>query len=399
MICFSPFSPSIGRLPNWPYLIRLLALISFQVGRPSPSVSASFSTSSTSRSMACVCGLAVDRELELDDQRIARGQKQRFARWRNVGGAAGRGLLVRSRPARSRRARLSTGSAGGSVGRLGRQRLDGFDRQRPLSRGVWRAPAPCWCRSPPSSRLSETNSDASSQPAITQQTFDQNHHHSSLRMAAAPALRRTGPESCPHCIRYNRRQSVPRTVAERRRPRDDVLVAGAELASSATFQQSDPDADLYSPSPSSSSPQNDSPWACLHDAFISRFPSSARSIGWPMRPASPAACAWPLGSSAARRPSTCCPAAVAIIVHYLVAELAGMYRSWRGVSGDREAFATLCTWLVAFSLLAALGFATGRLAEFPRLLLGVWLLGTAAVPGPRARPAARGSSGRCGCAG
>jgi putative colanic acid biosynthesis UDP-glucose lipid carrier transferase len=69
--------------------------------------------------------------------------------------------------------------------------------------------------------------------------------------------------------------------------------------------------------------------------------------------------------------------AVAIIVHYVVAEVAGMYRSWQGVSGDREAFATLSAWLLAFLLVAALGFALGRLAEYPRMLLGVWLLGTA----------------------
>jgi putative colanic acid biosynthesis UDP-glucose lipid carrier transferase len=70
------------------------------------------------------------------------------------------------------------------------------------------------------------------------------------------------------------------------------------------------------------------------------------------------------------------PGAVALIVHYLVAELAGMYRSWRGVSGDREAFATLLTWVVAFFLLAGIGFATGRLDAYPRLLLGLWLLST-----------------------
>jgi undecaprenyl-phosphate glucose phosphotransferase len=71
------------------------------------------------------------------------------------------------------------------------------------------------------------------------------------------------------------------------------------------------------------------------------------------------------------------PGAAAIIVHYLVAELGGMYRSWRGVSGNREAFAVLSTWLVAFIALAALGFATGRLDGFPRVMLGLWFLGTA----------------------
>jgi putative colanic acid biosysnthesis UDP-glucose lipid carrier transferase len=71
------------------------------------------------------------------------------------------------------------------------------------------------------------------------------------------------------------------------------------------------------------------------------------------------------------------PGALAIIVHYLLAEVAGMYRSWRGVSSNREAFASLCTWIAAFSLLAGLGFATGRLADYPRIMLGSWLLGTA----------------------
>lgn len=70
------------------------------------------------------------------------------------------------------------------------------------------------------------------------------------------------------------------------------------------------------------------------------------------------------------------PIAAAIIVHCLVAELAGTYRSWRGVSGDREAYATLCSWLLAFGLLATAGFALGRLAEHPRILLAIWLLAT-----------------------
>src|SRR5439155_9484971 len=71
------------------------------------------------------------------------------------------------------------------------------------------------------------------------------------------------------------------------------------------------------------------------------------------------------------------PGAAAIIVHYLVAEVGGMYRSWRGVSGNREAFATLATWLVAFTTLGGIGFASGRLIEFPRSMLGIWILTTA----------------------
>lgn len=71
------------------------------------------------------------------------------------------------------------------------------------------------------------------------------------------------------------------------------------------------------------------------------------------------------------------PGAVAIIGHYLIAEIGGMYRSWRGVSANREAFATLTAWLVTFGLLASLGFATGRLAEFSRTLLATWFLSSA----------------------
>lgn len=67
-------------------------------------------------------------------------------------------------------------------------------------------------------------------------------------------------------------------------------------------------------------------------------------------------------------------ALAAILGHYLVAELGGMYRSWRGVSRSRETLAALSTWCLAFGLLAALGFATGRLAAFPRSLLGTWWL-------------------------
>jgi putative colanic acid biosynthesis UDP-glucose lipid carrier transferase len=70
------------------------------------------------------------------------------------------------------------------------------------------------------------------------------------------------------------------------------------------------------------------------------------------------------------------PGAAAIIVHYLVAEFGGMYRSWRGVSGDREAFASLSCWIAAFVAFSALAFATGRLEPFSRATLGIWFLGT-----------------------
>ena len=61
------------------------------------------------------------------------------------------------------------------------------------------------------------------------------------------------------------------------------------------------------------------------------------------------------------------PGAIAIIVHYLVAEIAGMYRSWRGVSGNREAYLKLSTWGLAFLIVAGIGFASERLEEYPRM--------------------------------
>ncbi|MCE9524694.1 MAG: undecaprenyl-phosphate glucose phosphotransferase [Planctomycetales bacterium] len=68
--------------------------------------------------------------------------------------------------------------------------------------------------------------------------------------------------------------------------------------------------------------------------------------------------------------------AVAVIVHYLVAEFSGMYRSWRGASPERQIFGSLLGWSGSFAILAAIGFATGRLAEFPRSLLALWLVFT-----------------------
>lgn len=67
------------------------------------------------------------------------------------------------------------------------------------------------------------------------------------------------------------------------------------------------------------------------------------------------------------------PAAVAVAVYLLVAEVSGAYRSWRGVSAEREAICTLMTWAITFLALATVGFATGRLAGFSRSLLLGWL--------------------------
>ncbi|MFO0885683.1 MAG: undecaprenyl-phosphate glucose phosphotransferase [Pirellulales bacterium] len=73
------------------------------------------------------------------------------------------------------------------------------------------------------------------------------------------------------------------------------------------------------------------------------------------------------------------PGAVAIIVHYLLSELTGMYRSWRGASLEREMVCTFLVWTASFLLLGAIGFATGRLEGFSRILLATWFAITPAT--------------------
>lgn len=64
--------------------------------------------------------------------------------------------------------------------------------------------------------------------------------------------------------------------------------------------------------------------------------------------------------------------AAAIIVHYLLAEVGGMYSSWRGAKGEREWLSAGATWLLSLGVVCALGFATDRLESAPRSLLALW---------------------------
>lgn len=50
--------------------------------------------------------------------------------------------------------------------------------------------------------------------------------------------------------------------------------------------------------------------------------------------------------------------ALAIAAHLLVAEFTGLYRSWRGVSSEREVFCTLLTWALALVVVGAVGLST-----------------------------------------
>jgi putative colanic acid biosynthesis UDP-glucose lipid carrier transferase len=72
-------------------------------------------------------------------------------------------------------------------------------------------------------------------------------------------------------------------------------------------------------------------------------------------------------------------AAAAIILYHLLAELGGMYRSWRGVSVHREVMGTLCTWGSTCLILLALGFLTKHTAEFSRLTMLTWFIVTPAL--------------------
>ena len=65
-------------------------------------------------------------------------------------------------------------------------------------------------------------------------------------------------------------------------------------------------------------------------------------------------------------------AAVAIIVYDLLAEMGGMYRSWRGVSAHREAMGALICWTCTAVTLLVLGFVTKRTAEFSRISMVTW---------------------------
>jgi putative colanic acid biosynthesis UDP-glucose lipid carrier transferase len=67
---------------------------------------------------------------------------------------------------------------------------------------------------------------------------------------------------------------------------------------------------------------------------------------------------------------------VAIVVGSFVAEVGGTYRSWRGVSVDREMGSILVAWLFAVPTLLVLGLATGELHRFGPRMLCAWFVAT-----------------------
>jgi putative colanic acid biosynthesis UDP-glucose lipid carrier transferase len=64
--------------------------------------------------------------------------------------------------------------------------------------------------------------------------------------------------------------------------------------------------------------------------------------------------------------------AAAIILYYLVAELSGIYRSWRGASTEREIISFLLAWGSSVFLLLGLVFFTKYAHEFSRRAMLTW---------------------------
>ena len=65
-------------------------------------------------------------------------------------------------------------------------------------------------------------------------------------------------------------------------------------------------------------------------------------------------------------------AAVAVIVFHLVAELNGLYRSWRGAPLKHEAWKVLSTWMLVVPILLFLAFITKTSAQHSRFITTVW---------------------------
>jgi putative colanic acid biosynthesis UDP-glucose lipid carrier transferase len=66
--------------------------------------------------------------------------------------------------------------------------------------------------------------------------------------------------------------------------------------------------------------------------------------------------------------------AAAIIVYYLVAEVSGLYRSWRGISIEQEILCAGLTWGFSLPILLSVGLATRTIDRLSRGLLLGWFL-------------------------
>jgi putative colanic acid biosysnthesis UDP-glucose lipid carrier transferase len=70
---------------------------------------------------------------------------------------------------------------------------------------------------------------------------------------------------------------------------------------------------------------------------------------------------------------------LAVLAYYLVAEVKGLYRSWRAAPLREEIFHVLVTWAVVVPILLFLGFATKTSAHYSRVVTLSWFLGAPAL--------------------
>jgi putative colanic acid biosynthesis UDP-glucose lipid carrier transferase len=73
--------------------------------------------------------------------------------------------------------------------------------------------------------------------------------------------------------------------------------------------------------------------------------------------------------------------AFAAIAYLLAAEVTGVYRSWRGISTDREILCAWVTWIATLVVMLVVGFATGQTDSLSRVALAAWAVVTPMVLG------------------
>ncbi|HTN76421.1 MAG TPA: hypothetical protein VL096_14280, partial [Pirellulaceae bacterium] len=73
--------------------------------------------------------------------------------------------------------------------------------------------------------------------------------------------------------------------------------------------------------------------------------------------------------------------AVAVIIYLLAAEVTGVYRSWRGISTDREILCAWLTWGTTLVTLLIVGFATRHTQEISRFVFVLWAITTPVILG------------------
>lgn len=64
--------------------------------------------------------------------------------------------------------------------------------------------------------------------------------------------------------------------------------------------------------------------------------------------------------------------AAAVVIYFLVAEISGMYRSWRGVTTEREITCATLTWIYTVPVLMTIAYLSDRMAILPRDATMVW---------------------------